>query len=169
MRREVLDDIGGYDGRFPHSADLYLWLQAAARADIGRINGTVQAYYRVHDTNMHLVEFGGLLDDYRSVRDTFEAFYDAEGDLVDGVQRLRKRTRRALSREAVRRAVLLPTDAPSGSEPALLRYSAEIDPSDEMARLIYCASLRLGLRTPMRQVENIRWRLRYQRELRFGV
>jgi glycosyltransferase involved in cell wall biosynthesis len=169
MRREILDDIGGYDARFPHSADLYLWLRAAARSDVGRVTGVVQAYYRVHDTNMHAVQFGGLLDDYRAVRDTFEAFYDADGDRIRDVDRLRARTRRALSREAVHRTVLLPADASGESEQALLRYSEETDPTDAYARSVYSAGLRMGLRGPLRAMEDLRWRIRHQRELRFGT
>jgi glycosyltransferase involved in cell wall biosynthesis len=169
MRREVLDEIGGYDARFPHSADLFLWLRAAARSDVGRVTGVVQAYYRVHDTNMHAVEFGGLLDDYRAVRDTFEAFYDVDGDRIRDVERLRARTRRALSREALHRTVLLPAAASAESAHALLRYSAETDPTDAYARAAYRAGLRMGLRVPLRAVEDLRWRIRYQRELRFGT
>ena len=169
MRRDVLADIGGYDPRFPHSADLYLWLQAAARGDVGRVNGVVQAYYRVHDTNMHSVEFGGLLDDYHAVRDTFDTFYDEEGDRIADVDRLRQQSRRALSREAVRRTLLLPADAPADSAEALLQYSAETDPSDERARARYRRGLRMGMRAPLREIESLRWRVRHQRELRYGV
>lgn len=38
---------------------MLLWLRAA-RADVGRVNGVIQAYYRVHSSNMHNIHFGGF-------------------------------------------------------------------------------------------------------------
>ena len=32
---------------------MVLWMQAAARGDVGRVNGPAQALYRVHGANMH--------------------------------------------------------------------------------------------------------------------
>lgn len=169
MRRDVLNAIGGYDARFPHSADLYLWLQAAARSDVGRINGTVQAYYRVHEMNMHSVQFGGLLDDYSAVRDTFDTFLDEESTRLTDPERLRRRARRAISREAIRRTVVLPIGSPIESTETLLKFAASADPSDSWRRELYRAAHRSGLVAPLRAAERFRWRVRHHRELRFGV
>lgn len=169
MRRAILEEIGGYDSRFPHSADLLLWLRAAARSDIGRVNGTVQAFYRVHDTNMHTHQFGGLLDDYSAVRDTFDVFLDEDGSLVADSTSLRVRARRAIAREALRRIVLLPDSELAASAESLLDFAAESDPSDRLARSAYRLGLQLGLRKPLRAVEGMRWKFRYHRELRYGT
>jgi glycosyltransferase involved in cell wall biosynthesis len=169
MRRDVLSEIGGYDPRFPHSADLFLWLRAAARGDVGRVNGTVQAFYRVHDTNMHTTQFGGLLDDYSAVRDTFDAFFDEDGGLLTDAGRLRDRAHRAIAREALQRTALLPTSEPATSTESLLAFAAESDPSDRFTRSAYRRFLRMGLRKPLGAAENLRWRFRYQRELRYGT
>ena len=62
MRRDALQQVGGYDPRLPHSGDLDMWLRTAARWDVGRINGPTQALYRVHDANMHLTDVRRLAD-----------------------------------------------------------------------------------------------------------
>ena len=51
--------------RLPHSGDFDMWLRTAARWDVGRVNGPVQAHYRVHDANMHLTSYAGWLTDLR--------------------------------------------------------------------------------------------------------
>ena len=60
MRREALAQTDLYDPRLPHSGDFDMWLRTAARWDVGRVNGPVQAHYRVHDANMHLTTYAGL-------------------------------------------------------------------------------------------------------------
>jgi glycosyltransferase involved in cell wall biosynthesis len=169
MRRDLLADIGGYDRRFPHSADLLLWLRAAARQDIGRVNGTVQGFYRVHGTNMHSTQFGGLLDDYSAVRDTFDAFFTEDADLLQDARRLRVRARRAIAQEALLRTALLPSIETAAAIDSLIAFAAESDPSARFARGAYSRSMRLGLKKPLELVENLRWRFRYHRELRWGT
>ena len=75
MRSSVMADIGGFDPGLPHSAEMYLWMEAARRGGVGRVNGTPQAYYRVHEANMHIVQFGGLLTDITERKKTFDRFY----------------------------------------------------------------------------------------------
>ena len=48
MRNSVQQAIGGYNPDLPHSGDFEMWLRAAAVADVGRVNGPCQAFYRVH-------------------------------------------------------------------------------------------------------------------------
>ena len=169
MRRDVLAEIGGYDIRFPHSADLFLWLQAAARSDVGRVNGTVQAFYRVHEANMHSMQFGGLLDDYSAVRNTFDAFFEEDGGLLDESGYLRGRARRSIAREALRRTVLLPDSEPAASAESLWEFATASDPSDRLARTAYRRCMQMGLRKPLGALEGLRWKFRYQRELRYGT
>ncbi|TQJ30594.1 glycosyltransferase [Microbacterium sp. SLBN-146] len=168
MRRDVLDSIGGYDARFPHSADLFLWLRAAARADVGRVNGTVQAFYRVHGSNMHATEFGGLLDDYEAVHRTYEAFFDEDGALLDAPERLRRGARRAMAREAERRTVLLGAQHSPESVDRLLAFAETVDPSAGRSVAAYRLLHRRGLRRVATAAEKLRWRVRHHRELRYG-
>ena len=106
MRRSIMTALGGeYDARFPHTADLLLWLRAAARGNVGRVNGPDQGYYRVHGANMHLTEFSSVHTDLVERARTFDAFL-AE-DLADHPRRPRwqDRARRALALDGLRWAV----------------------------------------------------------------
>ena len=102
MRRSVMTELGQYDARFPHTADLLLWLRAAARGRVGRVNGPDQGYYRVHGGNMHLTEFSSVHTDLLERARTFDALL--EEDLAQHPRRawLHDRARRALAVDAVR-------------------------------------------------------------------
>lgn len=65
VRTAVVRQIGGYNSDLPKSGDLEYWLRTAARWDVGRINGRVQAYYRQHDTNMHVTTLPSMAADVR--------------------------------------------------------------------------------------------------------
>ena len=58
--------------RFPHTSDLALWLQMAMLADVGRIKGPPQGYYRVHDASMQRTTNAGHLVDLKGRRDAFD-------------------------------------------------------------------------------------------------
>ena len=105
MRRAALEEEGAYDPRLPHSADMDLWMRTARHWSIGRVNGATQALYRVHDDNMHLTQFAGMLTDLQERRRTFGLLYDEHCRDNPRVQALREDTRRALAREAVRLAL----------------------------------------------------------------
>lgn len=102
MRRSVMVELGEYDPRFPHTADLLLWLRAAARGSVGRVNGPDQGYYRVHGNNMHLTEFSSVHTDLVERARTFDALL--EEDLAEHPRRARLRAlaHRALAVDAVR-------------------------------------------------------------------
>ncbi|WP_213816473.1 glycosyltransferase [Glaciihabitans sp. dw_435] len=115
MRRSVLERIGAYDPALPQTADMDLWMRAAAVSDVGRVNGPVQAYYRVHGANMHLTSLSGLLREFSARHDTFEGFFLGAGARLDRAGQLRRLARRSLAREGVRTATL----AVGSSDPAL--------------------------------------------------
>jgi hypothetical protein len=69
--------IGGYRADLPATADMEMWMRAAAAADVGHVDGPDQAYYRMHDANMHITEYAGesargALVDLQNRRLTFE-------------------------------------------------------------------------------------------------
>jgi glycosyltransferase involved in cell wall biosynthesis len=180
MRTSVLHELGGgWDARFPHSADMYLWARAAAHADVGRVNGRIQAYYRVHAANMHSTEFGGLLDDFEARRDTYQAFFEADGHLLSRRGQLEKLWRRRLAREALRQIVYLPRSAERPDRArALLDFAANLAPRDRIIRAFYsvavsgslgASSMHHGLHWAWFQVEWHRAFLREERELRIGT
>lgn len=102
MRRSVMDAIGGYDASLPHTADLLVWLQAAARGDVGRVNGPDQGYYRVHGENMHLTTFGSTLTDLVERRRAFDLFVEKDLAGHPDQARLRGLAYRALATDSLR-------------------------------------------------------------------
>lgn len=123
LRRSVLDDVGGYDPRHPFAADLLLWMQAAQRGDVGRVNGAHQALYRVHGQNMTTTDFAGVLANQRNVYAAFEELFAGSSGSTD----LHRSARRAIATEAVREARLArttgdPTTVAGLSELALTAY-----------------------------------------------
>ena len=101
MRANVLRDLGGYDGRLPHSADFYLWMLAATRGAVGRVNGPDQAYYRVHGNNMHLQQFAGVFTDLIERRRTFDLLFTEHHGRLPNLTELRTRVRHALAKDAL--------------------------------------------------------------------
>lgn len=104
LRRSVMDTLVGYRADLPQSADMELWMRAATLANVGRVNGPQQGFYRVHDANMHLNDFQGLLTEMRARRDTFVAFFAREGAELSDPEGLRERALRTIAREAMREA-----------------------------------------------------------------
>ena len=170
MRTELLRELGGgYDARFPHSADMFLWLRASAHADVGRVNGVVQAFYRVHDANMHTMSFGGQLDDFEARRDTFDAFFELDGDRLPGSGNLWRLARRRLAREAMRQMVFVPEPHRGEAARALFDFASQVAPRDRIYRGLYRLGVRRPLNRPLFRVEAHRGYLRDQRELRAGT
>lgn len=102
MRTAVVRQIGGYNRDLPKSGDLEYWLRTAARWDVGRINGRVQAYYRQHDTNMHAVALPSMAADIRHRALAFDYLVGADyASTAGNGARLVRRARTALAREAV--------------------------------------------------------------------
>jgi hypothetical protein len=171
MRTSVFREIGGrYDDTLPHSADMYLWLRLAAHADVGRVNGMKQAYYRVHDANMHSTWFGGLLDDLEARRTTFRRFFEVDGERLANRDALEHAARKGLAREAYTELAYLPVSARWQEQTrSLLEYARDVDPGGRARRAYYRLAARTRLGTLAFRVDKHRkWR-RDQRELRTGV
>jgi glycosyltransferase involved in cell wall biosynthesis len=101
MRASVQHTIGRYDASVPHTSDLHMWLRAATVADVGRVNGAHQAFYRVHDASMQRTINAGLLFDLEERRAAFEsALAGARGRLA-GVDDLLDVVRRRLAQQAL--------------------------------------------------------------------
>ena len=135
MRRSVMDQLGGYDPRFPHTADLLIWLRAAALGNVGRVNGPDQGYYRVHGNNMHLTDFGSVLTDVDERISTFDTFLSEE--VADPVARarLRKVVHRAIAVECLRWAIwTLDAEPTSGDRRRQLGFGLRRASDDAVAR-----------------------------------
>lgn len=107
MRMGIQQRLGGYQASLPHSADMELWLRVAAISDIGRVNGSDQAYYRVHAQNMHRTVYSGFLFDLKARRDAFVSAFSAEAGEVPGAAYLLETAQRSLAITALRHACQL--------------------------------------------------------------
>jgi hypothetical protein len=104
MRTSALRASGPVREDLPHTSDLHTWLKLAAMGDVGRVNGPVAGYYRVHDQSMQRTVHSGRVLDYTGRRDAFDAAFDGPaGTLPDAVQ-LHDTARRALAMTALERA-----------------------------------------------------------------
>ena len=105
MRTSVLRELEGYDPRVPHAADFLLWLRAATRSGVGRVNGVDQAFYRVHGTNMHATEYAGMHRDITERAACFDILFAEEAAWIPGLDHLHDAARRALARDALTNAI----------------------------------------------------------------
>lgn len=174
MRTSVMREIGGYGSEHPHAADMEMWMKAAVRGRVGRVNGPVQAGYRVHGANMHVTVYGGLLVDARAVRAVYESFFGAGGDgsSLRRAPKLREAARRAVVSEA-----LLAARRPAvGSREAvdLIDFAVASDPGlrSSLAWRVHRVTQAGGMRlwSPVvGRLEDVRWALRWRKWRRFGT
>jgi glycosyltransferase involved in cell wall biosynthesis len=106
LRSSVQREIGGYRAELPHSGDLEMWIRAAAVADVGYVGGADQAYYRVHEENMHSTTFrsgkrDGMVTDMGERLLAFESATKSIAGRVAASEALMVSARRALALEAI--------------------------------------------------------------------
>lgn len=103
MRTSVQRQIGPYLAELPHSADMAMWLRAAAAADVGHIEGADQAFYRVHPDSLSRTLCVGPTDDLRARHGAFASVLGPPSS-VPGADRLYERACRTLAVSALRSA-----------------------------------------------------------------
>jgi glycosyltransferase involved in cell wall biosynthesis len=83
MRTALLQQVGGFDARLPHTGDIELWMRLAAYSDVGYVRGADQAYYRTHQDNMSKSHdlFGDLVQRRLAYEVTLERCADALSEL----------------------------------------------------------------------------------------
>ncbi|NTV64169.1 MAG: hypothetical protein HGA65_11615 [Oscillochloris sp.] len=79
-------------------------MRFAAHAAVGVIGDVDQAYYRIHNQNMHIEHFSAHIADLRQRKSAYEAVIHAYGDHIEGVTALRAKLYRRLAREALGQA-----------------------------------------------------------------
>jgi glycosyltransferase involved in cell wall biosynthesis len=140
MRTKTMQDLVGYDARLPHAADFLMWMRAASRGAIGRVNGVELAYYRVHGENMHKAQYGGALRDLTERYKAFEVLFEEDGDRIANVPKLHAAARRGVAREALvvaRQAYQQgrPDTETAESLAGLVAFAEEIWPQSRGSRL----------------------------------
>ncbi len=162
MRTEALRTVGDYRADLPHSGDLELWLRTAGHWDVGRVNGPAQAYYRVHDGNMHLTTFAGLSTD---LRHRHLAFQTVQSSPLPDRARFTSTADAALATQALTAAChLLDQGEERHTAQPLIDVAAEIHPPIMHTRLSsrisrHQAQRRSKALFSARVVESLRWRI----------
>lgn len=122
MRASVLRQAGPVREDLPHTSDLHTWLKLASLADVGRINGPAQGYYRVHDASMQRTVNSGVMLDFEGRRAAFDAVFAAPEGALAGAGELHDAVRRNIAAAALARACR-----------AYERGRADAEPVDELA------------------------------------
>ena len=100
------DAPGGAPHRaeLPHTSDFLLWLQMASLADVARVNGPAQGYYRVHSQSLTRTVHADVLFDLRQRADAFTAVFAGPAGRFADADALHDRARRTLAAQALDRA-----------------------------------------------------------------
>jgi glycosyltransferase involved in cell wall biosynthesis len=101
IRGAALREIGGYNVALPHTSDVEMWLRLATMADVARINGVDQGYYRVHPNSMQRTVNAGVMTDLIGRREAFISTFAAAGDRLPCAAELEATVRRTLAAEAL--------------------------------------------------------------------
>ena len=88
VRTSAQKAVGGYCPSLPHSGDVEMWLRLATRGQVAELRGVVQAYYRLHDTNMHKKWFNDFLLNDRELRAAYEKFFTDQAEFIENRQEL---------------------------------------------------------------------------------
>lgn len=133
IRRSIQHAIGGYDPRLPHAGDLEMWLRAAAVADVGRVNGATQAYYRIHDKSMQRTTYASRLADMDQRREAFEVALTGAASRIPDGRRLYAGACRAIAAESLRAACRAYDEGDTDTEPveAYVEFARRISPDAE--------------------------------------
>jgi hypothetical protein len=142
MRNEVHQSIGGYNPALPHSGDLEMWLRAAAVADIGRVNGPNQGYYRIHPSSMQRTVYSSYLVDFEGRRDAFDSVLNGPSSRFDRAEdeELYALARRAIATTALEQASRAYDDGSTDVEPIddYVALALELYPDATRSRRASC-------------------------------
>lgn len=104
IRTSVMREIGDYRADLPHTGDLEMWMRAATVSDIGYVCGADQAYYRIHQNNMHHTTFNMRSDMFERMR-SFDIFFAEQSAELKNPDAMRDQAHRTLAREALGNAI----------------------------------------------------------------
>ena len=117
MRADVLHAAGKYRPETGHAPDFDMWLRLATIANVGRVNGSHQGYYRIHSHSWQRTMNSFYLKDLEAQRDIFiNLFDDAASELPDAAALL-SAARRAVASNAIARACRAYDEGREGDEP----------------------------------------------------
>lgn len=158
MRSSVFRATDGHRANLPATHDLNLWLRMAAIADVARLSGVDQGFYRVHNDSLLRSSFGSYLADLRGRLAAFEDYFqdmERRQRANPDIDQWRRALRRRLSRQALVYALRIRSGALSGDLQPYLDFARETS-----ARSLGGAVVALGYRPEwyFRIGDKVRWR-----------
>jgi glycosyltransferase involved in cell wall biosynthesis len=181
MRAAVLHAAGRYKPELPHGSDFEIWLRMAMLADVGRVNGAHQGYYRVHPESMQRGIENIYLKDLQVSAEVFtQLFEDARSELSDASD-LARTARRAVAANALDHASRAYDEGREHLEPVdeYLKLAEQLWPETRNLRHRQALERRRALRSASfnerlaasarRQMRDVEYRLRWRRWRWTGV
>lgn len=98
VRTEMQRRLGGYSATLPHTADLEMWMRFAAYGSIGVVP-FVQAYKRMHATNMSINYYDRPLGDFRERIDACREVLTRHASKMDGAKAMLEHARQELAQQ----------------------------------------------------------------------
>jgi GT2 family glycosyltransferase len=144
VRTSLQHQVGGYDPRLPHTADVEMWLRMAAHSDVGYVRGADQAFYRIHRQNM--TKSRTRLVDLSQRRLAFETVLERCAGTLPDPARLSDAVHRRLCWEALWSAVRAYDRGRTGQTPVDELIAFAFDCWPQAARLPVYRGLRLRAR-----------------------
>jgi glycosyltransferase involved in cell wall biosynthesis len=83
VRTSAQKAVGGYRPSLPHAGDREMWLRLATQGNVAELRNSVQAFYRMHDRNMHKQWYYDFLVNERELRTAYEAFFTHSSQFID--------------------------------------------------------------------------------------
>jgi Glycosyl transferase family 2 len=117
MRASVLREAGPYKPEMGHAPDYEMWLRLATLADVGRINGAHQGYYRIHPASWQRTMDDFHLRDFERHREIFATVLREHGARLADADELSETARRAVAVNALERACRAYDEGTADNEP----------------------------------------------------
>jgi glycosyltransferase involved in cell wall biosynthesis len=100
-RTSLQHQLGGYLPELPHTGDKEMWMRFAAHAAVGQVIDVDQAFYRVHNQNMHTRQFSLAYQDVQQRRAAYDIFFQNYRSIIPGWERYQKMAHRTLASDAL--------------------------------------------------------------------
>lgn len=101
VRTGLQQALGGYRPSLPHTGDMEMWMRFAAHASVARIVDADQAFYRIHQQNMHLQHFALRSRALRQVKAAFDALFQDYSHRIPHWGQLQRASNNVLASEAL--------------------------------------------------------------------
>lgn len=131
FRRAAYERVGGHREDLPVTSDMAMWLRLATTGSVGRVNGPVQGFYRVHGASLQRTQHAGLVRDYQARLRAFESLLVECGGSFADVGEKRRLIHQTMAADALRVLDWIIDARSESAEPVdeLLDEARLLDPS----------------------------------------